>query len=352
MNDTGDDLPINAPLDESMRSTIEHKDPAHSLWNTIFARWEFVLCLLLVGVVVMNSQLSPYFLDIYNLIDSTLSFSEKALIALPMALLIIARDIDVSIASIVALCAVFMGVGADAGIGTTGLMIIGLLTGGLAGLLNGVIVTTLGVHSIVVTIGTLSLYRGIAVSIVGDGAYTSFPGSFSLFGQHYLYNWVPVEFVFFIVAAIFFTLLLHATVYGRNIYAIGTNPEAARYSGVRVSRYRIALFTLTGVMCGLAAILLTSRLGSVRLNIATGWELQIITMVILGGVGIAGGTGTILGVTLSIFLIGLLTFGLSLINVPGIVMNIYIGLLLIGAIVLPIFIRKITSLFIDKPTEP
>jgi rhamnose transport system permease protein len=305
--------------------------------------WELALLVLLGGVIALNTWLSPYFLDIYNLIDSTLSFSEKALIALPMALLIIAREIDVSVASIVALCAVIMGVAADAGASIPVLVLVSLGVGTVAGAMNGLIVSALGVHSIVVTIGTLSLYRGIAVSIVGDEAYTTFPSGFSWFGQHYLWNYVPVEFVVYIIATLIFGVLLHATIYGRQIYAIGTNTEAARYSGVPVTRYRVALFALTGFMCGIAAILLTSRLGSVRLNIATGWELQVITMVVLGGVGIAGGTGTIIGVTLAVFLIGLLTFGLSLINVPGIVMNIYIGLMLISAIALPqavVAIRK------------
>lgn len=297
--------------------------------------WEVGLVGLLIAVIILNSSLSPYFLDYYNLIDSTFTFSEKALIVLPMALLIIARDIDVSVASIVALAAVLMGVAADMGVGTPILVGVGLLTGLIAGLINGVIVTTLGVHSIVVTIGTLSLYRGIAVAIVGDGAYTSFPASFALFGRHYVGDVIPLEFIIYGVATVIFAVLLHATIFGRRIYAIGTNPEAAQYSGIPISKYRVALFALTGLMAGLAAVLLTSRLGSVRLNIATGWELQVITMVVLGGVGIAGGTGTILGVTLSVFLIGLLTFGLSLINVPGIVMNIYIGLMLIAAIAVP-----------------
>ena len=301
----------------------------------LIASWEAVLVLLLAGVILLNSQLSPYFLDYYNLIDSTFSFSEKALIALPMALLIISREIDVSVASIVALCAVLMGAAGETGAPVWALVATGLAVGTLAGLANGLVVTALGVHSIVVTIGTLSLYRGIAVAILGDEAYITFPSGFSWFGQHYLGGVVPVEFVFFIVAVAIFGVFLHFTIYGRRIFAVGTNPDAARYSGIGIARYRIGLFALTGFMCGLAAILLTSRLSSVRLNIATGWELQIITMVVLGGVGIAGGTGTIIGVTLAVFLIGLLTFGLSLINVPGIVLNIYIGLMLIGAIALP-----------------
>ena len=297
--------------------------------------WEAALLVLLVGVVALNTWLSPYFLSIYNLADSTLSFSEQALIALPMAFLIIARQIDVSVGSIVALAAVLMGVAAEAGAGTPLLVVVGLATGLVAGLVNGGLVGALGVHSIVVTIGTLSLYRGIAVAIVGEGAYTGFPDSFAWFGQGYIGGLIPVEFLFYVVATIAFAVILHTTIHGRRIFAMGTNPDATHYSGIPVARYRIALFGVTGLMCGLAAVLLTSRLGSVRLNIATGWELQVITMVVLGGVGIAGGTGTILGVTLAVFLIGLLTFGLSLVNVPGIVMNIYTGLMLIGAIALP-----------------
>ncbi|HEY8596766.1 MAG TPA: ABC transporter permease [Devosiaceae bacterium] len=313
--------------------------------------WEAGLLVLLAGVFVLNSSLSPYFLDYYNLIDSTLTFSEKALIVLPMALLIISREIDVSVASIVALAAVLMGVASDLGADTPTLVAVGLLTGLAAGLANGIIVSVLRVHSIVVTIGTLSLFRGIAVAIVGDGAYTKFPASFAFFGRGYVGNVLPVEFVIYILATVLFAIVLHASIVGRRIYAIGANPAAARYSGISLARYRIALFALTGLMSGLAAVLLTSRLGSVRLNIATGWELQVITMVVLGGVGIAGGTGTIIGVTLSVFLIGLLSFGLSLINVPGIVLNIYVGLLLIGAIAIPNLTKIVASAFLSRHKE-
>ncbi|MDE0304034.1 MAG: ABC transporter permease [Albidovulum sp.] len=311
-------------------------------------RWELALAIFLVGVIVLNSFLSPYFLDFYNLIDSTFSFSEKALIALPMAFLIIAREIDVSVASIVALSAVLMGVAADAGAGTPLLVLVGLLSGTLAGTANGVIVSVLGVHSIVVTIGTLSLYRGIVVLIAGDEAFTGFPTSFAWFGQHYLGGYVPVEFLVYIIATVIFGILLHLTTFGRKVFALGTNPAAAAYSGVPHTQFRVVLFAITGFMCGLAAVLLTSRLGSVRLNVATGWELQVITMVVLGGVSISGGTGSIFGVTLAVFLIGLLTFGLSLINVPGIVMNIYIGLMLVSAIALPKLYDTLRSRFFSN----
>lgn len=319
--------------------------------SSFVGSWELALVVMLMGVAALMTWFTPYFLDFYNLIDSTLNYSEKALIAFPMALLIIAREIDVSVASIVALAAVLMGLAADGGASTPVLVVIGLSTGLIAGTVNGLIVNYLGVHSIVVTIGTLSLYRGIAVSIVGDDAFTSFPGSFAWFGQHYIGGVVPVEFVFFVAAAFLFAFFLHFTIYGRRIFAIGTNPDASRYSGIDVARYRVAIFGLSGLMCGLAAILLSSRLGSVRLNIATGWELQVITMVVLGGVSITGGSGTIIGVTLAIFVIGLLTFGMSLINVPGLVLNIYVGLMLILAIALPRAATAARSLFNGKHKE-
>lgn len=313
--------------------------------------WELALVVILIGVCIVMSRLTPFFLDPYNLIDSTVNYSEKALIALPMALLIIARQIDVSVASIVALSAVLIGVAASAGAPTPVLVVVGLTVGTLAGAFNGLLVNVLGVHSIVVTIGTLSLYRGIATSIVGEDALTTFPTSFFWFGQHYIGGYIPVSFVFFVVAAGIVGVILHGTTYGRRIFAIGTNPDATRYSGVGVDRYKLALFAATGFMCGLAAILLSSRLGSVRLNIATGWELEVITMVVLGGVGIAGGSGTIIGVILAIFVIGFLTFGLSLNNVPGIVMNIYVGLMLIGAIALPKLAGTARALLFPRPKE-
>lgn len=133
---------------------------------------------------------------------------------------------------------------------------------------------------------------------------------------------------------------MHRTSFGRRVYAIGNNEFAARFSGIPVERTKFILFLLTGLMSGIAAVCLTSRLGSTRPSIAQGWELEIITMVILGGVSILGGSGTIVGVVIAAFVMGLVTFGLGLLNVPGIVMSIFIGLLLIITISLPILFRR------------
>ncbi len=154
--------------------------------------------------------------------------------------------------------------------------------------------------------------------------------------------WVfSFEFVLFLVVAALFAVLLHRTNFGRHVYVIGNNPLAARFSGIPVDRVKFILFVLTGLMSGVAAVCLTSRLGSTRPSIAQGWELEVVTMVVLGGVSILGGAGTIAGVLIAAFVMGLVTFGLGLLNVPGIVMSIFIGLLLIVTIALPIVARRL-----------
>jgi rhamnose transport system permease protein len=145
--------------------------------------------------------------------------------------------------------------------------------------------------------------------------------------------------VILLVFAALFAAGLHATTFGRRLYAIGSNPVAARFSGIAVARYRFALFVLTGAMAGLAAVLLTGRIGSTRPNIALGWELEAITMVILGGVSIAGGSGTIAGVMLAVLTLGLVTYGLGMANVPGILMTIVIGALLLVTMTVPVLLR-------------
>jgi rhamnose transport system permease protein len=315
-------------------------DRAPRTFADLALRWEVLLLLLLGAVVLINSLASPYFLDVYNLVDSTFNFSEKAIVALPMALLIIARDIDLSVAATIALSSIAMGLALQAGAPVSVLVLTGLAVGLAAGLLNGVIVTRFAIPSIVVTIGTMSLYRGIAHVVLGDRAFTGYPLSFAWMGQGYLWGWLPFEFMVFLALAALFALVLHGTTIGRRIYAIGNNPVAARFTGIPVDRYRLALFAVTGLLSGLASILLTARIGSTRPNIALGWELEIITMVVLGGVAITGGTGTIAGVVLAVLLLGMVTFGMGLANIPGIVMSIVVGTLLIASIALPIMIRR------------
>ncbi len=297
--------------------------------------WESLLMLVAITIFVANSFASPYFLNAWNLSDATFNFTEKAMIAFAMALLIISGEIDLSVASIIALASTAMGAAAQVGIGTEGLILVGLAVGLMCGATNGVLVTRFGLPSIVVTIGTMSLFRGISFIILGDQAYRGYPQDFAYFGQGYLWWVISFEFILFIILAIVYGIILHMTNFGRAVYAIGNNPTGALFSGIRVNRVKFILFLLTGLMSGVAAICLTSRLGSTRPSIAFGWELEIVTMVVLGGVNILGGSGSIPGVLIAAFVMGLVTFGLGLLNVPGIVMSIVIGALLISVIALP-----------------
>ncbi|CAH2402394.1 ABC transporter permease [Mesorhizobium escarrei] len=309
--------------------------------NAAIFSWEALLVAVAVAIFAVNSFASPYFLDVWSLSDLTFNFTEKALIALAMALLIISGEIDLSVAAIIALASTMMGMAMQAGAGTPVLVAIGILVGLGCGAFNGLLVTRLGLPSIVVTIGTMSLFRGIAFIVLGDQAYKGYPSSFAFFGQGYVWWVVSFELTLFLVAAVIYWFLLHRTSFGRRVFAIGNNPVAAQFSGVRVGRIKFILFCLTGLMAGIASVLITSRLGSTRPSIAQGYELEVITMVVLGGVSILGGAGSIVGVVLAAFIMGLVTFGLGLLNVPGIVMSIFIGLLLIIVIALPIVWRRV-----------
>lgn len=309
--------------------------------RNLFLRWELILAVLLLLVMLVNSRLTQYFWDPYNLGDATFNFSEKGIMALAMALLILCREIDLSVASIIALASLMMGLVAQGGAGAVGIIATGIITGMACGLFNGLLVIRFAVPSIAITLGTMSLFRGISQAYLGDKALTQYPAAFAEIGQGYAIKYIPISFATFLILALMVGFVLHYTRWGRNLYAIGNNPEGARFSGIPVNLYRLALFTLSGSFAGLAAVFLTARISSTRPNIAQGWELDVITMVVLGGVSIAGGVGGIGGVVLAVLLLGMIGFGMGLLNVPGIVGSIVIGSLLVLAIALPPLIKKV-----------
>ena len=278
----------------------------HPFRSALFS-WQSLLFLVAVAIFILNCFATPYFLSPWSLSDATFNFTEKALIALAMALVIISGEIDLSVAAIIAFSSTMMGLALQFGVGTPGLVAVGILTGLICGAFNGVLVTGLGLPSIVVTIGTMSFFRGLSFIVLGDQAYKGYPSSFAFFGQGYVWWVISFEFVLFLIMAVLFYILLHRTNFGRWVFVIGNNPVAAEFSGVRVRRIKLILFCLTGIMSGIAAVLLTSRLGSTRPSIAQGWELEVITMVVLGGVSILGGAGSIIGVVLAAFIMGLVT---------------------------------------------
>lgn len=302
----------------------------------LITQWEVILTFLFLVIFIFFSNMTRYFLDWFNLMNATFQFSEKSIMALPMIFIIMCGDIDISIASIIALCAYVIGISAEAGMGIPTLMILSLLVGTVAGLINGLLITGLNMPAIAVTLATQSIYRGIATGMLGEHACTKYPEGFGFFGQEFIPGTtIPFTFVLYLVLMVVFFFILHKTSYGRRLYAIGNSAEAARFSGINVQRTRILNYTLTGFFCGIAAVLLASRILSVRSNIATGWDLEIITLVVLGGVSITGGRGTVFGVCIGSLLVGYLKFGMGLLKFSGTVMTIVIGSLLITAVLLP-----------------
>lgn len=317
--------------------------PPRSFVSSFF-RWEWFLVLLIVVATIVNTNLSPYFLSADNLFRTASDFMEIGLMIFPMAFIIITGNIDLSVASNLGMCASLMGFLFNNGVNIWVAAAVALLMGGAAGFFNGWLIAKVKLPALVVTLGTLAFYRGIAYVLLGDQAARNYPASFTYLGQGKLGNTpVPFSLLLFGVMALIFGLILHRTTFGRFLYAIGNNEEACRYSGVAVARIKIIIFTLSGLMAGLAGLVLAARFGSTRPDIGTGLELDVITATVLGGVDIAGGSGTMVGAILALILIGVLRFGMGLINIQGQVQIIVIGLLLILAILLPRLGRRLTG---------
>jgi rhamnose transport system permease protein len=303
--------------------------------SSFFVQWEFILLVIFVLFNVIMSFLHSNYLRVTNLFDMTFIFSEKALVALIMTFIIITGNIDISVASIMGLSSVVLAVLFRGGMNIWIASVVGLGVGTACGFLNGFIITRARLPALIITLANFSFYRGIAYVILGDEAVTGFPKAFLYLGRGYV-GGTPVPFILLIFAllAVAAGIILHRTRFGRTVYALGWNERTCYASGIPVDRIKLLLFTLSGFISGLAAVFITSRIGNTRPNIATGFELEIITIVILGGVMITGGVGKMWGVVLSIFLIGTIRYGLGLHNIPGQYMLIVTGSLLILSILM------------------
>ena len=304
--------------------------------------WEALLIVLLLLTLVLGNALSPYFLTSFNFSLMAEDFVEIALMALPMTFIIIAGEIDLSVASVLGLASVIVGVTWNAGIPLWLGIGMALAVGVIAGLLNGTLVTRLGLPSLVVTLGTLALFRGLAFVILGDQAVSDFPNAFTSFGIGDVPGTlIPWSFVVFVILALIFMVILHWSWICRQIYATGLNKEAARFAGIRVKRLKLLLIVLSGLIAALAGIVFTARISSARADNAIGFELDVITVVLLGGVNIFGGRGSLVGVILSLFVIGALRNALGLADVSGDVQNIVVGTLLVFSVLGPNIAQRI-----------
>ncbi|PMS38760.1 monosaccharide ABC transporter membrane protein (CUT2 family) [Trinickia symbiotica] len=299
-------------------------------------QWEALLVVILLASLILGRVLSPVFMSSANLANALAELTEIALMALPMTLIIVAAEIDLSVASVLGASSALMGVLWHAGLPMPVVMLLVLLAGALAGLLNGLIVVKLGLPSLAVTIGTLALFRGVAYVLLGDQAVADFPPGYTLFGMNTLGStFIPLPFTIVIVAAVAFTVLLQATAFGRSLYAIGANASAAAFSGIEVGKIKLRLFVLSGAMSALAGILYTLRFTSARGDNGEGFELSVIAAVLFGGVSIFGGRGSMYGVMLSLLIVGVLKNGLTLVDVSSETLTIVTGALLLASVLIP-----------------
>jgi len=301
-------------------------------FKRFFLQWEWLLVLIFLLIHIINSFLSPYYLNVGTFVRTPMTFLDKSFLVLPMTLVIILGNIDISVGSTVALSSVVMATAYNAGISMPVAMLICLATATFCGLFNGLILVRFKeLPAMIVTLATLTLYRGIAYIILEDQASGNFPDWFSFLGWGSVLG-IPFMLIIFIICAVAFGFLLHKTTFGRIVYGMGSNKKTCLYSGIRTDKILLWVFILTGLMAGFTALFLTSRMGSTRPNVAQNYELEVIAMVVLGGVSTAGGKGRIGGPILAIFIIGFLSYGLGLVNISAQILLIIIGTLLITSV--------------------
>lgn len=310
-----------------------------------FARWEVLLFAILLGLIWIGTQLSDVFLSGANFANLTSAVMEVAIMALPLTLIVITGEIDLSVESMLGLSSAILGflwaAGVPLEIGIPVVLVVGIL----GGLLNGLLVARAGLPSLVVTLGTLALFRGLASVTLGPRAISDFPPGFTAFGFGNIPGTsIPWTLVVFAVLAVGFGLVAHATWIGRQVYAVGKNKDAARYSGVHVQSLKLALFVVSGLVAALAGVILTSRFSSARADNGTGLVLTVVTIVLLGGVDINGGKGTVVGVVIAVFTLAVLQNELRLAGVSSEYQGVALGLLLILSVTAPYLARQARTL--------
>lgn len=323
------------------KPTAREAAPARPGWQVALYRPETMTLVLLVLGMFGASALSPYFLDVAYILDSFTLSAEFAMVALVLTMVIISGEIDLSPASNMALSACLFAWAQASGVPMPLAILIGLGSGLVMGAINGIMVITLQLPSIIVTIGTLTLYRGLAQVIAGDKSIRVpewFIG---------INNWIvlgmPFTVLLFLILSLALGLVLGTTVYGRQIYLIGTNEIAAQHAGIRTKRIKMSLFLAMGLASSIAGLLTASRLGSVRYDLGLGGELQMVLMAMLGGTYIFGGRGTILGTFLAAWLLVVASTGMTVANLLPAVQLTVLGVLLIVSIIATNFIYSRTQ---------
>ena len=297
--------------------------------------WEGFLLVVLIFIILMNASLSPQFLGVQNQVNLFQLSIEKIIVALVMTFVIVNAEIDLSVGSMMGLSACAFGWMWEQGVDPVLAIAICMGIGGAGGFLNGWFVARVGLPSLVVTLATLIGFRGAARVLVEDRGIGDFPQWFDDLGQKGLIGPLPFGLVAFIVLFVALYVLLQRTGFGRKTYVIGTNREVADYAGIDTARHKIIIFTMSGTVAAFAGLLFAARVGAVRGDVGNGFELDIITMVLLGGVSIFGGSGTLLGTLLAILIVLNLRNGMALQDITGHIQTGVIGILLIASVLVP-----------------
>jgi rhamnose transport system permease protein len=300
--------------------------------------WEGGLAVACLAVLILGRSVSSAFLSNGNLFYLCLSIGEVAIMTLPLTLIVITGEIDLSVASILGLSSALVGYLWSHGWPMGAIIPTVLIVGVVAGAFNGILVTKLGLPSLAVTIGTLTLYRGIAIILLGPNTISNFPLNYTSIGINPVngsLSFLSWSVLVFLVLAVIFGIALHFTPFGRTLYAIGSNQEAALFAGIRVKRTKLLLFIISGLVCAAAGILYTFRLSTAVQDNGLGLELSVVAIVLLGGVSIFGGKGTIIGVVLAVFVFAGLQNALFLSNFPDRALGIVTGGLLLLSVLIP-----------------
>jgi rhamnose transport system permease protein len=299
-------------------------------------RWEAGLAAVLIAIGLIGTQVSAQFLTQGNLFYLCISIGEIAIMTLPLTLIVVTGEIDLSVASILGLSSAMLGYLTSHGWSVWPSFAVVLVLGAAAGLFNGILITRFGLPSLAVTIGTLTLYRGLAVVILGPNIVSTFPERFTRIGidpvDGTFLSW---SVLFFAGIALVFGVALHLTPFGRSLFAIGLNTEAARFAGIRVKRIKLWLYVLSGIVCAFAGILYTFRLSTAVQDNGLGLELNVVAIVLLSGVSIFGGRGSIVGVVLGVFVYAALQNALFLTSFPQRAFGIVTGGLLLISVLVP-----------------
>jgi rhamnose transport system permease protein len=300
------------------------------------ARWEAGLLVLVIAIAVFGGSTSSEFLTGSNFFNIGLGSGEIAIMALPMTLIIISGEIDLSVASILGMSSALLGVLWSKGWPMLAIFAVLVLLGIAAGLVNGLLVTRVGLPSLAVTIGTLALFRGIALITIGANTVSNFPSVYTNMGVEPIpHTELSYSAGIFIVLAVIFGVALHGTPFGRSIFAMGASQDAALFAGIRVKRIKTLLYVISGVTCALAGALWTFRLDTAVQNNGLGLELDVVAIALLAGVSIFGGKGSIFGVVLAVLAFAGLQNALLLTNFNQEATGIVIGGLLLASVFVP-----------------